>query len=277
MGEGANLKTRELSNGSITAILEFEGTTGIARKAKYSEVVNARDIEIAVIIDEASLAAALSELCKLDPTSIGEIFLANGPPPLRLRPIGFESLVQIIIAQQVSTTSADAIFRRLISALGPLDAQKIYAADESLFRLCGLSSPKIRAIRALSAAVTSGDLNLEGLSAQSAQAALTTVKGIGPWTADIYRLACLGDPNAFPISDLALQEAARMALKLKSRPDARSLEDIAERWRPYRGVAARLLWAYYRNAKKHAAPNLAQARGKASTGATRRKKNVSRN
>ncbi|MBV8592960.1 MAG: DNA-3-methyladenine glycosylase 2 family protein, partial [Caulobacteraceae bacterium] len=102
-------------------------------------------------------------------------------------------------------------------------------------------------------AVDSGLLDLPGLAgltAEAAHAALVRVKGIGPWTADIFLLFCLGHPDAFPAADLALQEAAKIALKLKTRPDAARLERIAERWRPYRGVAARMLWAYYRGVKQ---------------------------
>ncbi len=116
-------------------------------------------------------------------------------------------------------------------------------------RACGLSNAKVRALHALAHAIVEGGLDLKGLAdldAEDAHKALVAVKGIGPWTADIFLLFCLGHPDAFPAGDVALQEAAKVALNLKRRPDATRLERIAERWRPLRGVAARMLWAYYR-------------------------------
>jgi DNA-3-methyladenine glycosylase II len=137
--------------------------------------------------------------------------------------------------------------------LAPLNAQTVLAADDEKLRACGLSLPKMRALRALAQAVAHDGLDLVGLGAlvaEEAHRALVAVKGIGPWTADIFLLFCLGHPDAFPAGDLALQEAARLALGLKRRPDARRLEEIAERWRPLRGIAARMLWAYYRAARQ---------------------------
>jgi DNA-3-methyladenine glycosylase II len=122
------------------------------------------------------------------------------------------------------------------------------ATDEEL-RAVGLSAAKIRTVRDAARAVLAGALPLEGLQdlpAEEAHATLVAVKGIGPWTADLYLLFCLGHPDAFPAGDLALQEAARVALDLEGRPDARALAALAERWRPWRGVAAKVLWAYYR-------------------------------
>ncbi len=151
--------------------------------------------------------------------------------------------------------SANAIFARLEAALHPLSAETALAAAEEGLRACGLSGPKIRALTAAAEAVAARGLDLAALAhmpAPDAHRALVAVKGIGPWTADIFLLFCLGHPDAFPAGDLALQEAARLALDLKTRPDARKLERIAERWRPYRAIAARMLWAYYRVAKRRA-------------------------
>ena len=178
----------------------------------------------------------------------------GGPPPLRRREPGFAGLVAIIVSQQVSVASANAITARLHAAFSPLDAAAVLAADAATLKACGLSQAKMNALRALAEAAANG-LDLAGLAALEAEAAhqaLIAVKGIGPWTADIFLLFCLGHPDAFPAGDLALQEAARLALGLKTRPDARKLEAIAERWRPLRGVAARLLWAYYRGVKQRA-------------------------
>ena len=178
-----------------------------------------------------------------------------GRPPLRRQEPGFAGMVSIIVSQQVSVASAEAIFRRVLANLSPLSAGAMLDADDTALRACGLSGPKMRALRALAVAVEHGGLDLAALGsldAEAAHQALIAVKGVGPWTADIFLLFCLGHPDAFPSGDLALQEAARLALGLKTRPDARKLEKIAERWRPVRGVAARLLWAYYRVAKQRA-------------------------
>jgi DNA-3-methyladenine glycosylase II len=198
---------------------------------------------------EERLSAAVAELLALDPELVGRLVEIGGRPPLRRREPGFTGLVWIIVSQQVSTASANAIFKRVEAGLAPLSAASILAADEAALRACGLSGPKIRALRALAAEIASGALDLAALAALDAEAAhraLVAVKGVGPWTADIFLLFCLGHPDAFPAGDLALQEAARLALGLKRRPDARALHEIAERWRPLRGIAARLLWAYYR-------------------------------
>jgi DNA-3-methyladenine glycosylase II len=205
-----------------------------------------------LIDGESALADALQKLLALDHAIISRMIELGGPPPLRRREPGFAGLAAIIVSQQVSVASANAIFGRLEAALSPLSAATLIAAEDELLRKCGLSSPKIRALRALAHSVDARDIDLEslgGLDAIEAHRALIAVKGIGPWTADIFLLFCLGHPDAFPAGDLALQEAARLALGLKTRPDARRLEKIAERWRPVRGVAARLLWSYYRVAR----------------------------
>ncbi len=188
----------------------------------------------------------------------------GGPPPLRRRDPGFAGLAAIIVSQQVSTASASAIFGRLEARYFPLDPAQIASASEEDLKSCGLSTPKIRALKAVAEAVTLGRLDfdaLAGAAAEDAHRALITVKGVGPWTADVFLTFCLGHPDAFPAGDLALQEAARMALGLKARPDARRLEKIAERWRPLRGVAARMLWTYYRAVKRRSGLALADRTG----------------
>jgi len=171
-------------------------------------------------------------------------------------------MAAIIVAQQVSTASAAAIFGRLQARIVPLEAAEIAKATEEDLRACGLSNAKIRALRAVAQAIADGGLDLEGLGAldaEDAHNALVAVKGVGPWTADVFLLFCLGHPDAFPAGDVALQEAAKLALNLKRRPDAARLERIAERWRPLRGVAARMLWAYYRGVKARSGMALADA------------------
>jgi DNA-3-methyladenine glycosylase II len=204
------------------------------------------------IDSEPALVAALTALEALDPHTIGHLLRFAGAPPLRRREPGFEGLAWIIVSQQLSTASAGAIFARLKTRVDPFDAAVLARLDDEALRGCGLSGPKIRTLRSLCTEVADGRLDLAALThmpADLAHAALVTVKGIGPWTADIFLLFCLGHPDAFPAGDLALQEAARLALALRKRPDAAKLTKIAERWRPWRGAAARLLWAYYRVAK----------------------------
>jgi DNA-3-methyladenine glycosylase II len=214
----------------------------------------------ALIVDEASLQEAAERLRAKEPELVQRLTATGGRPPLRRREPGFAGLAAIIVSQQVSVASAAAIFGRLQACVVPLEAAQIGAATDDELRACGLSSAKIRALRAVAEAVIEGALDLKGLSdldAGDAHKALVAVKGVGPWTADIFLLFCLGHPDAFPAGDLALQEAAKLALNLKRRPDAARLERIAERWRPLRGVAARMLWAYYRGAKARSGMALA--------------------
>ena len=211
---------------------------------------------------EAAIDEALAALLLLDPDVIAHMYEHGGRPPLRLQKPGFEGLVWIIVSQQVSVASADAIAARVRAGVVPLEARRVLHLTEAELRACGLSGPKLRTLRALSEAIVHGSLALHalgGLAPEAAHALLTSVKGIGPWTADIFLLFCLGHPDAWPAGDLALQEAARLALKLKTRPDAAKLEKIGERWRPWRGVAARMLWSYYRVAKQLDDMRLAEA------------------
>ena len=206
----------------------------------------------------ADLDAAIAGLALRDPGFVEHALTVGGRPPLRRREPSFEGLVAIVVSQQVSTVSAAAIFARLKAALGsaesaPFEAGAVAAADDELLRRVGLSSPKIRTLRAMAAAVLDGALALDALAAMPAEEAaarLVAVKGIGPWTAEVFLLFCLGHADAWPAGDIALQEAARVALGLDSRPDAAALTRLAERWRPHRAVAARLLWSYYRVVKR---------------------------
>jgi DNA-3-methyladenine glycosylase II len=200
---------------------------------------------------EAALARGLAALCRLDPT-ITSLVEAGLRPPLRKREAGVGGLVASVVGQQVSTASAAAILRRLNAAFPDISAERIAAASDAELLAVGLSRAKLRTLRAISAAILGGRLSLQDLAdmpAEEAHAALTAIPGIGPWTADIYLLFCLGHPDAFPAGDLALQEAARVLLELPSRPTAKALAAIAERWRPWRGVAAGMLWAHYRQIK----------------------------
>jgi DNA-3-methyladenine glycosylase II len=207
---------------------------------------------VATILDsEAVLDRGVRALVKRDPV-MRRIIAAGARPPLRKREPGLEGLARIIVSQQLSTASAGAIWARLEARFPGLTLEHIAAASDEELRAAGLSAPKIRTLRAIAAAIGEGMLPLDELSdraADEAHALLTAVKGIGPWTADIYLLFCLGHADAFPAGDLALQEAARLAYELDTRPTDKELLALAERWRPWRGVAAKTLWAYYRIAK----------------------------
>lgn len=177
---------------------------------------------------------------------------AAGQPPLRRDVSGFEGLARIIVGQQVSVASAAAIWGRFQTVVQPVGASQVLLLTDENFRTAGLSRPKIRTLRAVAEAVSRGELNLDDLAARTddqIRDALMAVSGIGPWTADVFLLFCLGRADAFAAGDLALQIAAQHAFELDARPDAAELVALAERWRPWRGVAARLLWAYYRTVK----------------------------
>lgn len=199
---------------------------------------------------DADLDVGLAALRRADPR-FGALMATAGRPPLRRRPDGFAGLAAIIVAQQLSTASAAAIWGRLVAAFDPFDPAAILHARATRLARLGLSAPKIRALKEIARAVRRGELalaTLADLPADAAHAALTAVHGIGPWTADIYLLSCLGHADAWPAGDLALQEAARLAFALPARPTAKEMQALAEPWRPWRAVAARVLWTYYRAA-----------------------------
>src|SRR5664279_1146182 len=201
---------------------------------------------------QAELEAGLAQLIRADPrlTPVAE---KAGEFSLRRREAGFPGLCAIVCGQQLSVASAAAIRDRLFKAFDPFHHDTVRRARADKLKRLGLSAAKIKSIKEIGKAVANGriDLNAVGaMDADKAHAALVALHGIGPWTADIYLLFCLGHADAFPSGDLAVQEAARIALNLCKRPDAKVLSKIAEAWRPWRGVAAHLLWAYYHAVKK---------------------------
>src|SRR5215213_1510659 len=201
---------------------------------------------------DADLHKSLKRLVKADPR-LARILEKAGRPNLRRRPAGFPGLCAIVVSQQLSTSSARAIWGRLQAAFDPFQHDEVRRARAPKLARLGLSRPKIKTLKAISAAVSKGAIDLDalaGMQADDAHKALVALHGIGPWTADIYLLFCLGHADAFPAGDLALQEAARIAFGLKTRPDAKKLVALAEAWRPWRGVAAHLLWAYYAAVKR---------------------------
>lgn len=180
---------------------------------------------------------------------MARVHALSGDPPLRRRPAGFKGLSRVIVGQQLSVASANAIWGRLEARMQPFTAAALLTVPHADLRGAGLSAGKIATLQRLAEAIESGDLDLDALAdAREAtiHARLTALKGgIGPWSADIYILFCLGRADAWSPGDLALQHAVRDALGLDDRPSPKSMIEIAEAWRPWRAVAARLLWTYY--------------------------------
>lgn len=201
------------------------------------------------------LEDAIHALVKLDPR-LKPILAQTGMPALRRREPGFAGLAAIICGQQLSVASAAAIWGRVSKAYDPFhhDALRRARADRlgRLGRL-GLSSAKIKTLKALAQEIAAGRVNLDVLAEEDADAAhhtLIALHGIGPWTADVYLLFCLGHGDAWPAGDLAVQEAIRIGLNLQIRPTVKQMAALAEPWRPLRGAAAHLWWAYYKTAKR---------------------------
>lgn len=198
---------------------------------------------------DLSLRPALRALARRDP-DIARAYRDCGLPPDRRRPPGFASLMQIIMAQQVSAHSAKAIIDRLSAAADPLTPETFLAFDEDDLKAIGLSRQKMRYGRALSEDVLTGHLDLDGLVALDDDAILAELcraKGIGRWTAEVYMLFALGRPDVWPAGDLAVQVAVQRLKGLEARPSLAEMDAIAEAWRPYRSAAARFLWHFYRH------------------------------
>jgi DNA-3-methyladenine glycosylase II len=189
----------------------------------------------------------LESLILLDPRLAFAAKVA-GELPLRRTVPGFASLASVIVSQQVSKASADAIFGRLLALDVLHDTGVFVTADHERLLGAGLSRPKLKTLMLAAAACESGGLDLHGLCrlpAHEAIASMTTLPGIGPWTAEVYLLFSAGHPDIFPAGDIALQNAYQMIFDLPERPTAKMLGTAAEIWSPHRGVASRLLWAYY--------------------------------
>ena len=202
--------------------------------------------------DQSDLEDAMQALVKQDPR-LKPILAQTGMPALRQREPGFAGLAHIVCGQQVSTASAAAIWGRLSAAFDPFDHHAIRKARTDRLGRLGLSGAKIKTLKNIARELTADRLNLDVLANEDVDAAhntLTALHGIGPWTADIYLLFCLGHGDAWPAGDIAVQEAIKVGLGLKERPNAKQMAPLAEPWRPYRGADAHLWWAYYRVLKK---------------------------
>lgn len=198
-------------------------------------------------LTELTLARAAKTLAQRD-KDLASILERLGPPPLWARRPGFSTLIQIILEQQVSLASAASLFARLKKSVVPFHPVRMTELGEAHLKSLGLTRQKTAYCLHLAQSLTDKRLRLSQLSRMSdaeAKAALMEIKGLGVWSADVYLLMVLRRPDIFPASDLALVTAVTRLKRLTSRPSACELQEMAEAWRPYRSVAARMLWQYY--------------------------------
>ncbi len=199
------------------------------------------------MLNETTFAATAAELCAAD-RDLAAIVDRHGIPVFWAREPGFQTLVLLILEQQVSLASAKAAYDRLAARLGDVSPAGVLSSSDAELRADGFSRQKARYVRVLSTAIEDGSLDLDevaSLEDDGARAALTALPGIGAWTAECYLLSALRRPDVWPVGDIALQEGARRARRLEMRPTALELETIGEAWRPHRATAARLLWHLY--------------------------------
>ncbi|HEX8286045.1 MAG TPA: hypothetical protein VF588_21985 [Pyrinomonadaceae bacterium] len=205
-------------------------------------------------LTEGALPRFVAALSKMD-ADLARVAREHGMPQMWEREEGFPTLVITILEQQVSLASAAAAFARLVAAASPLTPEKFLTFDDAQLRAFGFSRQKALYCRLAARAVVEGELDfaaLGELNDDEARAALTRLKGVGPWTAEIYLLRALGRTDAWPSGDLALQIAAQEVKRLPARPTPSELDALAEAWRPLRAVAARLLWQHYLETRRAA-------------------------
>jgi DNA-3-methyladenine glycosylase II len=198
-------------------------------------------------LTQRSLLSATRLLAARDP-DLAVVVDTYGPPPLWAREPGFHTLIHIILEQQVSLASAKAAYDRLIGATGRLVPERFLTLNDADLKRIGFSRQKTTYGRGLADAILDGRLdlaNLETLDDVQAKILLTAIKGIGSWTADIYLLMVLRRPDTWPSGDLALASAAQRVKRLRHKPTPEKLQELGKTWRPWRAVAARILWHYY--------------------------------
>jgi DNA-3-methyladenine glycosylase II len=177
---------------------------------------------------------------------------------------GFEALVDIVVSQQLSIAAADTIFGRVKEKVSPFTPENLLATPAEVLRACGLSAPKQKHMKSIASAILDGSLDLKRIRTMhddDARAHLTAVKGIGPWTADIYLMGSLGRADIWPVADVGLQASITRVLKLRKRPNEKQMEKLSKNWRPWRTVVARLLWTHEDGIRKE--KREAEARAKA--------------
>ena len=202
-------------------------------------------------LTEETFRQGLHFLSDRDP-DLAQILTKLGPPPMWARKPGFPTLIHIILEQQVSLASARAAYDRLLETASPLTPVRFLELDDATLKAIGFSRQKTAYGRSLAKALVNAHLNLVKLAAMDdtkVRAELIKIKGIGPWTADIYLLVALRRPDIMPSADLALATAAQKVKGLSSRPTPDELNTLSNNWKPWRAVAARLLWHYYLNGR----------------------------
>jgi DNA-3-methyladenine glycosylase II len=205
----------------------------------------------AVIEHDEHVAQGVEHLIAIEPR-FARVVENHGMPSARRVQNELSSLLKIIVEQLISLKAADAIWQRIETRLHPFEAEEILKIEHDQLKLLGLTGAKTKCFHDICRAVNSGALNFSALhqiSNEEVLKKLMSLSGIGPWTADIYLLSALGRADACPSSDLALQVAAQDLLGLKERPSPKQFLAVAEAWRPWRSVAARLLWSHYRGLK----------------------------
>ncbi|CAN5631075.1 DNA-3-methyladenine glycosylase [soil metagenome] len=202
-------------------------------------------------LDEQSLSKICKKLAKTD-NDLKYIFETHGTPPLWKREADFATLVHIILEQQVSLASALSAFNKLKEKIGEITPENVLKLSDEELKACYFSRQKTVYVRELSKAILNRELdlkNLEKLSDAEAKHELKKIKGIGDWTSDIYLLMALLRADVMPKGDLALHIAWKKLKRLEHAPDSEEFQMIAERWKPFRAVAARLLWHFYLSEK----------------------------
>ncbi|MGB0576228.1 MAG: DNA-3-methyladenine glycosylase family protein [Alphaproteobacteria bacterium] len=201
-----------------------------------------------ISLNKARLAEATQTLCERD-SDLARVVEEFGVPPLWKRPQGFRTLLYLILEQQVSLASARATYEKLVAKLGGHPAPDSFLVlNNDDLRGLGFSRQKTRYCRLLAEAVVDGSLPINKFrhyDDEAAKAELMKITGIGHWTADVYLMEALGRPDVWPVGDLALAVGAEKIKNLNSRPNPDELQELGEQWRPYRAVAARILWHYY--------------------------------
>jgi DNA-3-methyladenine glycosylase II len=201
------------------------------------------------VLNDPSFAEAIDILATRDADLAG-IVDQFGPPPLWARDPGFPTLIHIILEQQVSLASARAAFDRLQAMVTPLTPEGFLHLDDATLRAVGFSRQKAAYVRHLAQSLLAGHIDLDALAqmdVEQARSQLLALKGIGPWTADIYLLMALRQPDVWPVGDLGLQIAMQLIKHLPTRPTLDEMEALSQPWRPWRAVAARMLWHFYLN------------------------------
>lgn len=201
-------------------------------------------------MDQRQIKQALKQLARLDP-DLGQAIALYGAPAPRQRPEGFETFLATIVSQQISTTAANAIMGRVRRVLPSLTPKGLDQVTDAELRAAGLSFRKIEYARGLAHAVQSGELavdQLSGLTDAEVIEAITTLRGFGVWSAEIYCMFSLGRPDIFPAGDLALQIALARLKGLDPKPTPKQTRALTQHWQPYRSVGALFLWHYYQGA-----------------------------